>query len=595
MLIITVTNPKQNLTHKHQGGVLELGRGPQRDVPRIIVEDRYTSRDQLRIEPLPDGELMVTNLGTVASLGNGGSLPTGEQRKVHLPVRITFGYTAVEIREASAAVDVSLPRMEESGSALHTIHAPVRSASRDEDTHQPLELGEAPTPAMLTAWFERLMAVQRAAAGSDEFYEETARAIVDLIGLDSGMVLLRSGDDWKEVARHPPHLPQARRYSRRILGEVVAQKRTFFQVLDDQMCNYSLEGVEAVVASPIFDSKDEVVGAVYGRRDLRSAHRARGIQPLEAQLVQILAAAVSSGLIRQQAEAEITRTRVQFEQFFSPELARALQRNPSLLEGQEREVTVMFGDLRGFSGISEIIGARQTYRLLGDIMDRFTQRIMEEDGVVIDYYGDGFAAMWNAPADQPDHVMRACRAAWKILGELPALNAQWEPQLGKPIKIGVGINTGLAQVGNAGSSRRIKYGPRGHTVNLASRIEGATKLLGVPCLISEFSCSQLPADVPRRLVCRARVTGIAEPVGLYELVGPEPDPSWCQLKATYERAWQAYEQRQFAECLRWCADLASGVGQHDVPTRLLAQRASIQLGQPDAAFEPVYSLDTKSA
>ncbi|GIW96477.1 MAG: hypothetical protein KatS3mg110_4518 [Pirellulaceae bacterium] len=593
MLIVKLSNPKQNLTHTHPGGPLEIGRGPQRDVPRLVVEDRYTSRDQLRIEPLSDGRLLIENLGSIASIANMGALATGEKREVSPPIRVTFGYTTIEVRwEKEAQLPGDLPA--DDGSALHTINTPIRPrAVVEEETHQPLDLGQAPTPAMLTMWFERLLAVQRAAAGSDEFYEETARAIVDLIGLDSGMVLLRSGEQWRQVACHPPHLPEARRFSRRILAEVVKQGRTFYQAFEGDAWGGSLVDVEAVVASPIFDAHDQVVGVVYGRRDLRTGQRGRGIQPLEAQLVQVLAAAVSSGLVRKQSEEEAARTRVQFEQFFSPELARALRRNPSLLEGQEREVTVMFGDLRGFSGISEIIGARQTYRLLSDIMDRFTHRIMEEDGVVIDYYGDGFAAMWNAPAEQPDHVMRACRAAWKILAELPPLNAQWEPQLGKPVRIGVGINTGVAQVGNAGSSRRLKYGPRGHTVNLASRIEGATKLLGVPCLVSEYAVAQLPAEVPRRLICRARVTGIAEPVALYELAVPQPDSTWWELKERYEKAWEAFEKGEFAECLRGCAELASGAGKEDVPTRLLAQRASAQLAAPDPHFEPVYSLDTK--
>lgn len=595
-LIVALTNARQNQKVRHTGGPLEVGRGPQRDVPRVVVEDRYTSRDQLRLEPLADGRLLVTNLGGPASVSDGGVLATGEQREVQLPVRITFGYSTLDIDCEEVVTPPLVPPLPDAASSLQTISAPVRrKLVSDDDTQVPLELGESPTPATLALWFERLLAVQRAAAGSGEFYTETARALVELIGLDSGVVLLRRGSQWEVVAFHPPQMPRAKEVSQRILVEVFQKRRTFYQTFQGEAWSQSLVGVQAVVASPILGDNDEVLGVVYGRRDLRDAStKQRGIQPLEAQLVQVLAAAVSAGLARQQQEAEAARSRVQFEQFFSTELAQALQRNPSLLEGQEREVTVMFGDLRGFSGISEVVGVKQTYRLLSDIMDRFTQRIMEENGVVIDYYGDGFAAMWNAPADQPDHVVRACRAAWQIMRELQPLNAMWEPQLGRPIRIGIGINTGPAQVGNAGSSRRLKYGPRGHTVNLASRIEGTTKLLGVPCLISGFSCRYLPEDIPRRFLCWSRVTGIAEPVGLYELPGPDPPAEWYRLRDQYEQAWKAFETQQFAECLRLCAELASSVGKNDLPTKLLAHRASGQLVTPAPAFEPIYNLDTKA-
>jgi adenylate cyclase len=595
-LVLTITNARQNQTIRHEGGPIEVGRGPQRDVPRLVVEDRYTSRDQLRLDPLEDGRWKITNLGGPAAIADVGALATGEQREISLPARVTFGYSTLDLRLEQPAFP--LPHLQaDEGSALQTIVAPIRrKKTEDDETRIPLDVTESPSPATLALWFERLLTVQRAAAGSGEFYSETARAMVELIGLDSGVVLLRQSQGWDVAAFHPAHLPKAKEVSQRIVQEVLREKRTFYQSFQGEAWSQSLMGVQAVVASPILDESDTVVGILYGRRDMRdNAQRARGIHPLEAQLVQVLAAAVSAGLARQQREAEAARTRVQFEQFFSSELAQALQRNPALLEGQEREVTVMFADLRGFSGISEIVGARQTYRLLSDIMDRFTIRVMEENGVVIDYYGDGFAAMWNAPTDQEDHTLRACRAAWKMMEELAPINATWEPQLKRTIRIGIGINTGMAQVGNAGSSRRLKYGPRGHSVNLASRIEGATKLLGVPCLLSQFSVQKLPNDVPRRFLCACRVTGLAEPVGLYELpVSRQPAPLWWQLKERYELAWRAYENHNFAECLRLCAELAADVGKDDVPTKLLAKNAATQLASPTVPFEPVYNLDVKA-
>src|SRR5690606_38192832 len=115
----------------------------------------------------------------------------------------------------------------------------------------------------------------------------------------------------------------------------------------------SLQGVEAAVASPILDHNDNVVGAVYGIRLIAEAGQRPGIRPIEAQLVQVLAAATGAGLARLEREAEAARARVQFEQFFSEQLAQKLEREPNLLEGRDRTVTVLFSDIRGFSRLSE--------------------------------------------------------------------------------------------------------------------------------------------------------------------------------------------------------------------------------------------------
>ncbi len=103
----------------------------------------------------------------------------------------------------------------------------------------------------------------------------------------------------------------------------------------------------------------------------------------------------------------------------------------TLLEGREREVTVLFADIRGFSALSERLSARLTCELIREIMEHLTARIMESAGVVVDYIGDGLLAMWNAPVEQPDHAVRACRAALAMRDGLPELNRRWEGRLGR--------------------------------------------------------------------------------------------------------------------------------------------------------------------
>ena len=128
-------------------------------------------------------------------------------------------------------------------------------------------------------------------------------------------------------------------------------------------------------------------------------------------------------------------------------------------------------------------------------------------------------AMWGAPEKQPDHAKLACTAALVMQGQLPKLNERWQAFLGEPMGLGIGINAGVARVGNTGSQRKFKYGALGNTVNLASRVQGATKYLKTGLLIAGSVHAQLTAEFDTRQLCRARVVNIAEPVDLYELVG----------------------------------------------------------------------------
>jgi adenylate cyclase len=586
MLRISVTNERQQKQLTHGAGPLEFGRMPKEGSERFVVEDGYVSRDQLRIEELALGQMRLHNLGNPVALPDGSTLAKGEARDVPLPLKLAIGYTTFEF-----AAESTFPLWEES---LQTISRPFGSKAAASPRPSKLAaLGAAPSAEKLAGWFETLISVQKAAAGSAAFYDETARAVVDLVGLDRGIVLLRQGDRWEVVACHSLDPDQGPKFSRTVLERVADQKRTFYQGPSGTERSASLVRVEAVVASPIVDSEDRAVGVVYGSRDLRSDAVGSGIQPLEAQVVQLLAGAVSAGLARLEQEAEAARTRVQFEQFFSPVLVRELERNPKLLDAHERQITVLFSDLRGFSRISERLGANESYRLTGDVMDRLTAQILDHEGVIVDYHGDGICAMWNAPVDIPDHARLACRAALAMQQEMPALNERWADRAGTPLRIGVGVHTGPAQVGNAGSSRRLKYGPRGHTVNLASRIEGATKHLGVPILISGATRHLVGDTFVTRRLCKVRVVGIATPVELCELKGTTADAKWVALRDQYEHALSLFESSQWEASTKVLETLLDkGEALPDQPAKLLAERLSAAEQSGDS-FEPIFQLDSK--
>jgi len=589
VLNIVVTNKKENSQYTHEGGPFEMGRGQKRELPRFMIDDPFVSGDQIRIEPLPGSRLRIENLSKriVIALADGAAIGVGETREVSLPARLSVGESIVELEVQADMLS--------SGLSLKTIQQPVRRSQLPDKLASLVGLNDSPTPERLAEWFETVVAVQRSAAGSAQFYDETAQAVVGLVGLDQGLVLLRKDNRWRVVGRYPEETRGGKEFSEAILGFVLKDRRTFYQAVGTTMMAQSLMDVSAVVASPIFGTDGiEIVGAVYGSRFVNTVRSMAEIRPLEAQVVQVLAAAVGAGLARQAMEAQSSRRLVQLEQFLSPELARQIERDPTMLEGREREVSVLFSDVRGFSRISERIGPRETIRLAGDIMERLTRHIRDFDGVIVDYVGDGLLAMWNAPDDDPDHAQLACRAAIKMIGELPAINEAWEGITGTKIRFGIGINTGLAMVGNTGSLQRVKYGPLGHTVNLASRVEGATKHLGVPMLITGSTFAQLGGTFATRRLCCVRVIGIAGAVDLHELSSDTITPEWQSKRDAYEQALTLYESGNWNDVPgALYAVLAGQAGRYDVPSLALLGRAIECIKSPPEQFDSVVELDRK--
>ena len=591
MLLFTLANERQRRSIQHNEGPIEFGRLQQGQCARIVVDDPFTSRDQLRIEELPTGDVRVANLGSPVTLADGSQLNVGAARRFTPPVRLVFGCTTLEI---GLIPEADVPG---TGSGMQTIARP--GGADTGSVKLILKEGRAPSAEMLAQWFEALLNVQRAAAGSNEFYAETARAVVELIGLDRGLVLVRRRDVWEVIASHSTAKESGltrndnRQFSQRVLIQVLNEKRTFYQSFQEANAAQSLMGIEALVASPVFDEKNNVVGVIYGSRDMRTAAGQQGISPLEAQFLQLLAGAVSAGLSRLGREADAARARVQFEQFFSPELARALERDSGILAAQERELTLLFADLRGFSKIAERIGAKETFLLLADILDRLTNQVMDHGGVVIDYYGDGLAAMWNAPTDTPHHAQRGVEAALAMQRELPAINSSWAEKLGGVIRLGVGLHTGTAQIGNSGSRRRLKYGPRGHAVNLTSRVEAATKVLGVPCLVTGSTRASLMEPVPMRRICRGRLTGMTEAVELFELGEFADHPTWLQQRERYEAALVLCEKQRLAEAHAACHTLQAEFGASDGPTKWLLRQIELRQADASGAYDAVFNVETK--
>ena len=578
---------------QHRIGPIEFGSGPPRDgVARRVLDDPRVEPDHMKVEELANNRVRVENLATSTPIPflDGTALEPGSRREFDLPVLLDLGSTRIDIE----------PAEEEASDAEHkglsTLELSVWGETAAALPKKLRDLGQAPKSSTLARWFEQIILVQRAAIGSAQFYEQTARALVELIDLDQGIVLLRKDGGWEILATAAASAIEPRAYSRTILEQMAQNRRTYFQIAPVPALSKSLHGIEAVVASPIFDTRAQVIGALYGSRNIGPRLRGPGITPLEAQVVQLLASAVGVGLARLDSENHAIRRRILIEQVFSVELAQLIERDPDLFfEGRSQVVTVLFGDIRGFSRLSEHLGAEATCQLVADVMDLVTRRVHEQGGIIVDYQGDGFMAMWNAPVEQPDHAHRACMAAIAIQRDLPELSRRWEQPIGGKLGMGIGINTGSVIVGNTGSRLKRKYGPLGHPVNMASRVEGATKFFRVPVLLTGATREQLGESFPVRRLCQAHVVGIDEAVQLYELFTYNPDPEWRRRRDEYERGLAHFEAGDWTATCRTIHPLLEVQGPpYDVPSLNLIERAVQCLKSPPRVpFNPTFELTSK--
>lgn len=272
-------------------------------------------------------------------------------------------------------------------------------------------------------------------------------------------------------------------------------------------------------------------------------------------LLGVYLAATVAGYIR--AEGERAEVRRAFGLYLSPALLRRLAANPQQLKlgGETRELTVLFSDVRGFTGIAETMTAEQLTRFLNRYLTPMTDVIQDHDGTIDKYMGDGIMAFWNAPLDVPEHGRQACRAALEMRRRLAALNDELATETGpgfKAIRIGIGLNTGPCSVGNLGSERRFSYSAIGEPVNLAARFEGQCKVYGVDILISVRTRTAAPELATLELDV-VRTVGTTRPEPVYALLGDRElaqTEDFRALLAAHEAMRAAYRAAQFADALK---------------------------------------------
>jgi len=322
------------------------------------------------------------------------------------------------------------------------------------------------------------------------------------------------------------------------------------------------------------------------------------IQCIELGAEDFLPRPINLTLLRARVNACLEKKRLrerEFSQFFPREIARQVALRPEMLDqGREADVSVLFCDIRNFSRISEKLEPEKTVRWVRDVMEVLSECVLDHQGVLVDYIGDELVAMWGAPTEQPDHAHLAVSAALAMSERMPLLSRKWQNELGFPTHVGIGINSGKAHVGNTGTARRRKYGPLGNTVNLASRVQGASKYLQSNLLVTGASFQQIESgEFGSRRLCTVKVNNIELPVDLFEIV-PLDTPDWEDLCSSYEQALNAFELQDFRLAASMLGNLLLRYP-NDGPSLLLMSRTVNELIRqtPESEFNPVWQLPGK--
>jgi adenylate cyclase len=215
-----------------------------------------------------------------------------------------------------------------------------------------------------------------------------------------------------------------------------------------------------------------------------------------------------------------------FGQYVPRELVVEMSKNPqnfaSSLEGENREMTVLFSDVRGFTTISESLHPKELTKLMNEYMTPMTYVIQKHRGTIDKYIGDAIMAFWGAPLPDANHARNSILAALDMQSTLDSLRPEFLRRGWPEIRIGVGLNSGIMHVGDMGSQFRRAYTVMGDAVNLGSRLEGITKQYGVGIIAGERTRNAV-ADIVFKELDRVRVKGKDRPVAIYEPIGPAAD------------------------------------------------------------------------
>jgi adenylate cyclase len=309
------------------------------------------------------------------------------------------------------------------------------------------------------------------------------------------------------------------------------------------------------------------------------------------------------------AQSDRKQIRSAFSQYLSPALVEQLAKSPDMLVlgGEERVMTVLFSDVRGFTTISELY--KNDPQGLTTLMNRFltplTNAIIDRKGTIDKYIGDAIMAFWNAPLSDAEQEANACEAILDMLDRVQDLNrirraeAEAAGQTFVPLQIGIGVNTGPCVVGNMGSDLHFNYSVLGDTVNLASRLEGQTKTYAVPNIIGARTAKAVQGKFAVLELDFLQVKGKTEPDLVYTILGRQDvaqTTRFQKLRDANAMMLTAYRNQNWTgalEAILQCKEIGRDFGLEEFYNRYVARIRTLLDSPPDADWNGVYAAESK--
>jgi adenylate cyclase len=307
-------------------------------------------------------------------------------------------------------------------------------------------------------------------------------------------------------------------------------------------------------------------------------------------------------------EAQRGQIRHAFGQYLSPTLVEQLAQSPEklVLGGEEREMTILMSDVRGFTTISESYkdDPQGLTSLMNRLLTPLTNVIVNHEGTIDKYIGDAIMGFWNAPLDVTNHELKACAAALDMIERLEELNQerQREADAGQtivPFRIGIGINTGRCVVGNIGSDLRFNYSVLGDPVNVAARLEGQTKFYGVSIIIGSRTAERAKDKFAALELDLITVKGKTEPQTIYALLGREDIASgsdFQELRKLWSTMLYCYRSRDWEgalEAIEFCRSAKNNFALASLFDLYFTRVQTFRESAPPADWTGIFVAETK--
>ena len=286
-----------------------------------------------------------------------------------------------------------------------------------------------------------------------------------------------------------------------------------------------------------------------------------------------------------------------FENFMDPKVVHEILKEPEdiKLGGEEREVTVYFSDIEGFSSISEKLQPTELIELLNEYLSEMTDQILEHDGFLDKYIGDAIVAAFGVPLEQPDHAVKACLATIDNQKRLRELNVKFKEAGRLQINARIGLNSGSVLVGNVGSANRLSYTVIGDEVNLGARLEAANKYYGTYIMISERTYELAKDHIEARELDMIRVVGKEKPVKVYELINRKGQLQEAKQEVLklFGEGLKMYRKKEWQKAINMFQETLNK-DPHDGPSLTYIERCRGYVQNPPPEnWDGVYELTTK--